>query len=162
MKVWIELALLHECGHAWLILEMAERPVTLHIPHPDSGEDARCEWDAGSARPAAALLMTMGGLAAELLANGVPEHLARQNAEGDLAGLAALGLSDEDVQAVLGEAMGQLEDDAEAFGEFYYGIRDKLVEHGLPFVWRGEPKRWWQRLADAIRGRVFRILRFSS
>jgi len=74
METWLELAVLHEAGHAWLVLTLAERPVAVIIPPIGGGDDPRCEWDAGAASPAAAVMVAVGGLAAELLA-GVPEDL---------------------------------------------------------------------------------------
>ena len=63
METWLELALLHEAGRAWLVLTLAEQPVTVIIPRVGDGDDPRCEWDAGAVSPAAAVATTLGGLA---------------------------------------------------------------------------------------------------
>jgi len=132
--------LLHEAAHAWIILDLAERPVTLTIPRPDDDEDARCEWDVEGVPPAVVVMVSLAGLAAELLAE-VPEELARRNAEEDLASLAALGLRGRVVDEALALTVDNLEEDTEAFRDFYCGLRDELLESGLPFRWQGGPDR---------------------
>lgn len=137
METWLELAVLHEAGHAWVVLTLAEQAVTVIIPPPGDGDDLRCEWDAGAVSPAAAVAATLGGLAAELLA-GVPEDLAWRNAEEDLANLAALGMGEEIVERALDLAMETLEEDREAFSEFYQRLRTAAGAR-LPLRWREEP-----------------------
>lgn len=139
LEPWKKLALLHECGHAWLVGTLVGRPVTILIPSPASGDDARCEWDALGVDLAQAVVATLGGMAAELLA-GVPDDVARRNADEDLATLADLGLgADAVIDEALSLAMDLLEDDAAAFSAFYRDLRDLLASTGLPFEWRGQP-----------------------
>jgi hypothetical protein len=137
METWLELAVLHEAGHAWVMLTLAEQPVTGIIPPPGAGDDPRCEWNAGDVSPAAAVAATLGGLAAELLA-GVPEDLAWRNAEEDLANLAALGMEEEIVERALDMAMKTLKEDRETFSVSYQRLR-AVAGAGLPLRWREEP-----------------------
>ena len=137
METWLELALLHEAGHAWLVLAVARQPVTVIIPRPGDGEDARCEWNAENVSPARAVVTALGGLAAELLA-GVPEDLAWRNAEEDIANLSALGLGEEVVERALNLAMETLKEEAEEFAAFYQRLR-AAAGAGLPLRWREEP-----------------------
>ena len=120
-----------------LAASLAEQPVAVIIPPVGGGDDPRCEWDAGAASPAAAVMVAVGGLAAELLA-GVPEDLAWRNAEEDLASLEALGLGDIVVDRALNLAMETLEEDREEFGEFYQRLR-AAASAGLPLLWREKP-----------------------
>lgn len=140
METWLELAVLHEVGHAWVVLTLAEQPVTGIIPPPGAGDDPRCEWDAGAVSPAAAVATTLGGLAAELLAE-VPEDVAWRNAEEDLANLAALGMGEEIVERALDLAMETLEEDRETFSEFYQRLRAAAGAR-LPLRWREEPEAY--------------------
>jgi hypothetical protein len=138
METWLELALLHEAGHAYLVLTLAEQPVTVIIPPVGGGDDPRCEWNASAVSPAAAVAVTLGGLAAELLA-GVPDDVAWRNAEEDLANLSALGLGGSVVDKALDLTMETLEEDREMFSVFYQRLR-AAASAGLPLLWREEPR----------------------
>ena len=138
METWLELALLHEASHAWLVLTLAEQPVTVIIPRVGDGDDPRCEWNAGAVSPAVAVATTLGGLAAELLA-GVPKDVAWRNAEEDLANLSALGLGGIVVDGALDLTMETLEEDRETFSVFYQRLR-AAASAGLPLLWREEPR----------------------
>jgi hypothetical protein len=119
--------LLHEAGHAWQVLTLTARPATITLPRIGDAEDARCEWDAEGVDLTTGVATKLGGLAAELRA-GVPEDVARRNAEDDLAALRAGGLDDATVDHLLEIVVAMLDDDAEAFDAFCWRLRVAMEE----------------------------------
>jgi hypothetical protein len=117
-----DLALIHEAGHAWLVLTLTARPATITLPCVGDGEDACCEWDAEGVDLTTGVATKLGGLAAELRA-GVPEDVARRNAEDDLAALRAGGLDDATIDQLLEVVVAMLDDDAEAFDAFCWRLQ---------------------------------------
>lgn len=117
-----DLALIHEAGHAWLILTLVARSATITLPRVGDGEDARCEWNTEGIDLTTGVATKLGGLAAELHA-GVPETVAKQNAADDLADLRAGGLDDETIDHLLEVVVAMLDDDGEAFDAFCWRLR---------------------------------------
>lgn len=133
----LHLALLHEAGHAWTVLNIVGRPVSIIIPRPGSGEDCRCEWNVtDDVPPAAGVCVILAGLAAEL-AYGVPRELAYRNAAEDLTAIRELGLESR-TEELIEHVIALLQDDGD-FDRFYHSLLSDLEQRGgyeaLPVRW---------------------------